>query len=214
MKTHYTVRLSFNGAFIVWLEEVEQGFTSIFQLLQDFKLVCRLSGRLSKPSSYFLFILLNPSIEQNWNEWVSYTKLFYTCLSYVCFQADAFHVAGTFGRAVLIVQGQMEIKKHQQKLCSSREDKTNSGTCKGHRRGKRSSTCIRMLRSSRVCDSRAVLVAGCYAAAEVVIVEQYNSTVCSTHTVKEVVVAQWTNHQQQVRQEAQYSTVATYETPT
>jgi hypothetical protein len=62
-------------------------------------------------------------------------------------------------------------------------------------RGKRSSTCSRMLRSSRE-EKEAVHVAGCYAAAEVVIVEQYNSTVHSTHTmVEEVVVVLRTNHQ-------------------
>ena len=51
----------------------------------------------------------------------------------------------------------------------------------------------------RPCSSReekeAVLVAGCYAAAEVVIVEQCNSTVRSTHTVEEVVVVLRANHQ-------------------
>ena len=49
----------------------------------------------------------------------------------------------------------------------------NSGACKGHRRE----------------EKEAVLVAGCYAAAEVVKVEQYNSRVRSTHTVEEVLVA-------------------------
>jgi hypothetical protein len=40
----------------------------------------------------------------------------------------------------------MQIKKQWRKLCSSREDKTESGVCEGHRRK----------------EKEAVLVAGCY----------------------------------------------------
>jgi hypothetical protein len=56
--------------------------------------------------------------------------------------------------------------------CISKKDETNAGACEGHRRE----------------EKEAVLVAVCYLAAAVVIVEQYNSTVRSTHTVEEVVV--------------------------
>ena len=43
------------------------------------------------------------------------------------------------------------------------------------------------MKGTKEKEKEAVLVAGCYAA-EVVIVDQYNSTVRSTHTVEEIVV--------------------------